>query len=70
MELQTITIINISEDPIHKGADNSEDNDEILLTGTENKRRASRKKPETLFENIKCRIKQTEKIDEYLKWKR
>ena len=43
-ELQTITIINISEDPIHKGADNSEDNDEILLTGTENKRRASRKK--------------------------
>ena len=31
------------------------------------KEEPAEKNPETLVENIKCRIKQTEKIDEYLK---
>lgn len=57
-------------DPIHEGADNSEDNGKILLADTENKRRVCRKKNDTLVQYIKCRIKQIETTDECLEWKR
>lgn len=40
------------------------------LQALKTKEEPAEKKSETLVENIKCRIKQTEKNDEYLKWKR